>query len=77
MKLRPRVGQPKLPNVIVSATPLPCAEKSLRDQEDTELTVGNPWTTLKEWYGDLSQLFHCLFIFRFSISARELLKAES
>ena len=76
MKWGTRVGE-KPPNVIVITTPLPSAKKSLRDQEDIELTVGNAWTTLKEWYGDLSQLSHCLFIFRFSISARELLKAES
>lgn len=39
--------------------PLPGARKRLRDQEDIELNGGNPWTTWKEWYGDLSQLFHC------------------
>lgn len=26
--------------------------------EDIELNGGSPWTTWKEWYGDLSQLFH-------------------
>ena len=31
----------------------------VRDQKDIELNGGNPWTTWKEWYGDLSQFFHC------------------
>ena len=41
MKWGAQVGE-KLPNVIVITTPLPSAKKSLRDQEDIELTVGNP-----------------------------------
>ena len=44
---------------IIPSIPLPNAKKRLRDQEDIELNGGNPWTTWKEWYGDLSQLFHC------------------
>ncbi|MBW1728557.1 MAG: hypothetical protein JRJ62_13500, partial [Deltaproteobacteria bacterium] len=39
--------------------PLPAKKKKLKDQEDIELNDGNPWTTWKEWYGDLNQLFHC------------------
>ena len=39
--------------------PLPDAKMRLRDQGDIELNSGHPWTTWKEWYGDLSQLFHC------------------
>jgi len=44
---------------ILPSIPLPRAKKRLRNQEDIELNGGNPWTTWKEWYGDLSQLFHC------------------
>ncbi|MEA3414828.1 MAG: hypothetical protein U9R02_01510 [Thermodesulfobacteriota bacterium] len=44
---------------IAPPIPLPNAKKRLRDQEDIELNDGNSWTTWKEWYGDLSQLFHC------------------
>jgi hypothetical protein len=44
---------------LAPSIPLPGAKKRLKDQEDIELNGGNPWTTWKEWYGDLSQLFHC------------------
>ncbi|MBU4374550.1 MAG: hypothetical protein KJ714_08990 [Euryarchaeota archaeon] len=44
---------------MIPSIPLPDAKKRLRDQEDIELNGGNPWTTRKAWYGDLSQLFHC------------------
>ena len=44
---------------IIPSIPLPNAKKRLREQGDIELNGGNPWTTWKEWYGDLSQLFHC------------------
>lgn len=40
--------------------PLPNVRLRLRDPEDIELNDGNQETTWKEWYGDLSQLFHCL-----------------
>jgi hypothetical protein len=43
---------------LAPALPLPDAKMRLRDQEDIELNGGSPWTTWKEWYGDLSQLFH-------------------
>ena len=43
---------------LAPAIPLPDAKMRLRDQEDIELNGGSPWTTWKEWYGDLSQLFH-------------------
>ena len=43
---------------LAPAIPLPDAKMRLRDQEDIELSGGSPWTTWKEWYGDLSQLFH-------------------
>ena len=39
--------------------PLPNVKLRLRDPEDIEMNDGHQWTTLKEWYGDLSQLFHC------------------
>jgi hypothetical protein len=45
---------------MIPSIPLPDAKKRLRDQEDIKLNGGNPWTTWKEWYGDLSQLFHCV-----------------
>jgi hypothetical protein len=43
---------------LAPAIPLPKAKMKLRDPEDIELNGGHPWTTWKEWYGDLSQLFH-------------------
>ena len=45
---------------MIPSIPLPDAKKRLRDQEDIKLNGGNTWTTRKEWYGDLSQLFHCV-----------------
>lgn len=45
---------------MVPSIPLPSAKKRLKDQEDIGLNGGNPWTTWKEWYGDFSQLFHCV-----------------
>ena len=44
---------------LAPSIPLPDAKMRLRDQGDIELNSGHPWTTWKEWYGDLSQLFHC------------------
>ena len=44
---------------MIPSIPMPDAKKRLRDQVEIELNGGNPWTTWKEWYGDLSQLFHC------------------
>ena len=45
---------------VVPPIRLPSTKKRLTDQEDIELNDGNPWTTWRDWYGDLSQLFHCL-----------------
>lgn len=44
---------------VVPPIPLPRVKKRLMGQEDIGLNADNPWTTWKEWYGDLSQLFHC------------------
>jgi len=41
------------------AIPLPNVKLRRRDPEDIEMNDGHQWTTWKEWYGDLSQLFHC------------------
>jgi len=38
--------------------PLPNIKLKLRDSDDIELNGGLPWTTWRQWYGDLSQLFH-------------------
>lgn len=32
----------------------------LKDRWDIEFNEGNKWTTLRDWYGDLRQAFHCL-----------------
>ncbi len=39
--------------------PLPKIKMRLKDREDIELNGGGNWTTLRDWYGDLSQVFHC------------------
>ena len=39
---------------------LPMIKKRLKNSEDISMNGGNQWTTWKEWYGDLSQLFHCV-----------------
>ncbi|MFH1293076.1 MAG: hypothetical protein ABIJ44_02985 [Pseudomonadota bacterium] len=44
---------------MIPSIPLPDTKKRLKDQENIELNGCNSWTTWKEWYGDLSQLFHC------------------
>jgi hypothetical protein len=44
---------------LVPDIPLPNVRLRLRDPEDIELNDGHQVTTWKEWYGDLSQLFHC------------------
>ena len=38
--------------------PLSNVKMRLRDPEDIEPNGGHQWTTWKEWYGDLSRLFH-------------------
>lgn len=38
---------------------LPKIQKRLKNKEDIEFNGGNELTTLKEWYGDLRQLFNC------------------
>ena len=44
---------------IVPSIPLPKIKIRLKDKEDIEFNGGSKWTTWREWYGDLSQLFHC------------------
>ena len=44
----------------IPSIPLPKIRMKLKDQWDVELNEGNKWTTLRDWYGDLSQAFHCL-----------------
>ena len=39
--------------------PLPNVKLRLRGPENIEMNDGHQWTTWKECYGDLSQLFHC------------------
>ena len=38
---------------------LPNITMRLHDREDIELNGGSELTTLRDWYGDLSQVFHC------------------
>lgn len=44
---------------LIPPFPLPKIKMKLRDKEDIELNGGSEWTTLRDWYGDLSQVFHC------------------
>jgi len=39
--------------------PLPNVKIRLKNREDIEFNEDSEWTTWREWYGDLSQLFHC------------------
>ena len=39
--------------------PLPNIEIRLKDKEDIEFNGGSELTTLRDWYGDLRQVFHC------------------
>ena len=43
----------------VPPIPLPKTKMKLKDREDIEFNGGSDWTTLRDWYGDLSQVFHC------------------
>ena len=38
---------------------LPKIKMRLKDREDIEFNGGSDWTTLRDWYGDLRQIFHC------------------
>lgn len=38
---------------------LPKIKMRLKDKEDIEFNGGSEWTTLRDWYGDLRQVFHC------------------
>jgi hypothetical protein len=40
--------------------PLPKIQKRLKKRDEIEFNDGNKLTTLRDWYGDLNQLFHCL-----------------
>jgi hypothetical protein len=44
----------------VPSIPLPNIRMKLKDRWDIEFNEGNKWTTLRDWYGDLRQAFHCL-----------------
>lgn len=39
--------------------PLPNIKKRLKHRADIDINGGEEWTTWQEWYGDLSQVFHC------------------
>jgi len=43
----------------VPPIPLPKMKVSLKSREDIEFNGGDAWTTLRDWYGDLRQVFHC------------------
>jgi len=38
----------------------PKIRMKLKDAEDIEINDGTEWTTWQDWYGDLSQYFHCI-----------------
>lgn len=44
---------------LVPPVPLPKIKMRLKDREDIEFNEGNERTTLRNWYGDLRQAFHC------------------
>jgi len=44
---------------LIPSIPLPKIKMRLKDREDIEFNGGSNWTTLRDWYGDLSQVFHC------------------
>ncbi|MBA7632578.1 hypothetical protein ES703_40126 [subsurface metagenome] len=46
---------------LIPAIPLPRIKIRLRNPGEIEDNDGKEWTTLDEWYGDLSQAFH-LFV---------------
>ena len=44
---------------LIPPIPLPKIKKRLKDRADRDINGGEEWTTWQEWYGDLSQVFHC------------------
>lgn len=44
---------------LIPSIPLPKIKMKLKDREDIEFNGGDELTTLRDWYGDLSQVFHC------------------
>jgi len=38
---------------------LPKMKVRLKSRENIEFNGGDEWTTLRDWYGDLRQVFHC------------------
>lgn len=44
---------------LIPPIPLPKIKMKLKDREDIELNGESDCTTLRDWYGDLSQVFHC------------------
>ena len=44
---------------LVPPIPLPKIKVRLKDRQDIEFNGENEWTTLRDWYGDLNQVFHC------------------
>lgn len=44
---------------LVPAISLPKFKIRLKESEDIEFNEGSEWTTLRDWYGDLGQAFHC------------------
>ena len=44
---------------LIPPVPLQKIKKRLKDRADIDISGGGEWTTWQEWYGDLSQLFHC------------------
>jgi len=43
---------------LIPPIPLPKIKMRLKDREDIEFNGGSEWTTLRDWYGHLSQVFH-------------------
>ena len=43
---------------LIPSLPLPNIKMRLHNKEDIECNGGSELTTLRDWYGDLSQVFH-------------------
>ncbi len=56
---------------------LPKIKMRLKSGEDIEFNGGSDWTTLRDWYGDLSQVFHCFVHMPVSDFCQKRIKRKS
>lgn len=62
---------------LVPPIPLPRIKIRLKDREDIAFNEGDEWTTLKDWYGDLSQVFHCFVHLRVFYFCQKRIRCKS